>query len=401
MNNRKIPNHPDTQASQFIVERLNFFDMNLPKLRSLFPHTAHTIYLNHAATSPLSTRVTDALHKWMTERQETRIDNYVPFMDTILDVRRQLAGMLSAPLEAVDVCPNVSTALNWVAQGIVWKPGDRIALPACEFPANVWPFLHLRERGVEIDFIPHTDGVFTLQDVEAALTPRTRLLSVSWVQFLSGFRAPLAEIGKRTRERGVWFLVDAIQGFGALDFGDVEAQGVDFAAGSAHKWIMADQGIGWCYMSHRLMEALHPPMAGWLSGVVDWDNFFDYRFNWHTDLTRYRLGTMNNAGIATMKAALSVYLECGRQWCNQHVLNNAAYLAMHLEKIGLQRYGSPDPAHASGIVTFRHPDPEIVYEQLQKKHIEISVRNRLLRFAPTYYNTLEELDHTIDVIKNL
>lgn len=373
--------------------------MNLPELRNLFPHTAHTTYLNHAATSPLSTRVTDALQRWALERQETMIDNYLPFMEVILAVRRQIAGLLAAPVENVDVCPNVSTALNWVAQGLDWKSGDRIALPACEFPANVWPFLHLREKGVEIDFIPHTDGVFSLEDVEAALTPRTRLLSLSWVQFLSGFRAPLAEIGQRTRKQGIWFLVDTIQGFGALDFGDVEAQGVDFAAGSAHKWMMADQGIGWCYMSPNLMNVLHPPMAGWLSGVVDWENFFDYQFNWHPNITRYRLGTLNNADIATMEAALSLYLECGRDWCNQQVLANAAYLASGLEKLGFKRYGTPDPAFSSGITAFRHPEPEKVAQKLLENQIHISVRNQLLRFAPTYYNSTAELDHTLDVLK--
>lgn len=372
--------------------------MNIQDIRANFPHTAHTIYLNHAATAPLSLRVSAAYQKWIQERQNTPIDNYFQFQQIVDGTRQGLADLIRTTPDRVDVAPNVSVALNYLAQGFPWKRGDRIAIPACEFPANVWPFLHLQRLGVEIDFIPHEQGVFRLEDVERALTPQTRLLTISWVQFLSGFRAPLAEIGKLTRERGIWFCVDVIQGSGALDLGDAEAQGIDFIAGGGQKWMMADQGIGWFYISKQLQEVVTPPMAGWLSGVVDWDNFFDYRFNWHEDAMRFRQGTLNNPGIAALHAALGQYAEAGVSFAHEQTLANAAYLAQGLAELGFTRYGTDDPGAASGIVTVSHPDVQGVFDALNQQQIIISVRNKLLRFSPTYYNDRVELDRTLAVL---
>lgn len=372
--------------------------MNLQELRSLFPHTAHTIYLNHAATAPLSLAVTKALETWMRQRQGEEIDNYFTFSHTVLAARQMIAGLLKVSVNEVDVCPNVSVALNYLAQGLDWQAGDRIAIPACEFPANVWPFLYLREKGVEIDFIPHENGVFTLEAIEKALHPRTRLLTLSWVQFLSGFKAPLAEIGRMTRERGIWFSVDVIQGFGALAWEETEAYGIDFLAGGAQKWMMGDQGTGWFYMRPALRQALKPPMAGWLSGLVDWDNFFDYQFNWHDDATRYRVGTLNNSGIAAMHAALEVYTQFGVEAANERVLSLAAYLGQGLKDLGLSQYGALDMASSSGIVTFSHPNYQGLFDHLTSNKITISVRNKLLRFSPTYYNDRAELDKTLAAV---
>src|SRR5690606_30136622 len=125
----------------------------------------------------------------------------------------------------------------------------------------VYPFLNLERRGVIVDFIPHDRGVITLENIERALRPETRLLSVSWVQFLSGMKLDLKALGRLCRERGVFFCVDAIQGLGALRL-DVEEAGIDFLASGAHKWIMAAQGIGLIYVSEKLQDRIVPP-AGW------------------------------------------------------------------------------------------------------------------------------------------
>ncbi|HET6569645.1 MAG TPA: aminotransferase class V-fold PLP-dependent enzyme, partial [Rhodothermales bacterium] len=271
------------------------------------------------------------------------------------------------------------------------------ALPGCEFPANVYPFLNLRRKGVEIDFIPHRESTLSLEDVERALTPQTRLLSLSWVQFLSGFRTDLKAVGRLCRERGVIFCIDAIQGLGALRI-DVQACGIDFLACGAQKWLMATQGIGFLYLSARLQERLAPAAAGWLHGPVDWDNFFDYELAFHPDASRFRLGTLNDVGIAALHAALGVYREAGPEWCERQVLARVAELARGLEGLGLERYGTPDPAHASGIVTVKHPQADAVQAFLQERGITTCVRNRMLRFSPTYYNTPEEIQKTLAAI---
>lgn len=371
--------------------------MTLDDIRSHFPHTASTIYLNHAATGPLSTPVLEAIQRYLRQRHGDCIDNFFAFEPVVRSARERIARLVSAPVERVEFAPNTSYGLNILALGLDWRPGDRIALPACEFPSNVYPFLNLERRGVIVDFIPHNRGIITLEDIERTLRPETRLLSISWVQFLSGMKTNLNAVGRLCRDREVIFCVDAIQGLGALRL-DVEEAGIDFLASGAHKWIMAAQGIGLIYVSEKLQDQI-VPAAGWQHGPVDWENFFDYRLDFHPDARRFRLGTMNNIGIASLDAALALYESAGADWCEEQVLARSQQLASGLECLGLARYGSADPEHASGIVAFEHPRPEALKEHLSTHGIEASVRQGLVRFSPTYYNTPEEIDRTLEVIE--
>lgn len=208
--------------------------------RRYFPHTQTQVYLNHAATAPLSTQVMGAMQAYLEERHGGHIDNYFKHMPRTLQTREWVAELIGAKTEQVDFCFNTSDALNTLTLGLDWQEGDRIALPACEFPANVYPFMALAEKGVVIDWIPHQQSTFSLADIQSVLTPRTRLLSLSWVQFLSGFRANLAEIGKLCKQNGTLFCVDAIQGLGALQIAPVVDLGVDFLACGVQKWMMGD-----------------------------------------------------------------------------------------------------------------------------------------------------------------
>ncbi|HMB92197.1 MAG TPA: aminotransferase class V-fold PLP-dependent enzyme [Rhodothermales bacterium] len=371
--------------------------MTLDELRAHFPHIGQTIYLNHAATSPLSRPVMEAVEKYLKERHRTNIENYFDFAPVLAATRARIARLLGTEVARVEFMPNTSYGLNVLAMGLDWQAGDRVAVPGCEFPANVFPFLNLRQRGVETDFIPHHDGVITLDDIAATLQPTTRLLTVSWVQFLSGFRCDLEAIGHLCRERGVLFCVDAIQGLGALQL-DVEACGIDFLACGGHKWLMATQGIGFLYLTEALQERI-TPMAGWLHGPVDWDNLNAYDLSFHPDATRFRLGTLNSVGIAALHAALGLYFEAGPAWCEAQVLARSRQVAEGLSDLGLKRYGSDDPTQASGIITVKHPNAEGVLAYLKERDITAAVRNQMLRFAPTYYNTPDEITQTLDVVR--
>ena len=371
--------------------------MTIEALRQLFPHSQATIYLNHAATGPHSTLVVDALHSFIEDRHRGAIENFEAFMPMLEATRERLGALVGAAPTTVELAPNTSYALNVLAEGLDWQPGDRIALPACEFPANVYPFLHQQRKGVEVDFIPHHGGVLRLDDIAATLTPQTRLLTLSWVQFLSGFRADLEAVGRLCRKHDVLFCVDAIQGLGALQL-DVEQCGIDFLACGGHKWLMAPQGIGFLYVRPSLMEHL-TPMAGWLHGPVDWEHFFDYDLAFHPDARRFWLGTLNSLGVVGLHAALGLYQEAGPAWCEAQVLDRARQLARGLDALGWRRYGTDDPVHASGIVTVRHSQADAVFAYLKERGVQASVRNRMLRFAPTYYNSADEIDRALDLMR--
>ncbi len=370
--------------------------MTLSELRKAFPHTEDSVYMNHAAMSPLSRPVMAALEAYLHERHRTNIENYFEFFAVIDETLARLARLIGTRPERVEFAPNTSYGLNVLAQGLDWRPGDRVAVPACEFPANVFPFVNLERRGVAVDFIPHEEGTFSLEAVEAALTPRTRVLTVSSVQFLSGFRADLEALGALCRAHDVLFCVDGIQSLGALRL-DVEACGIDFLASGGHKWLMATTGIGFVYVAEELQERL-TPAAGWLHGPVDWERLTEYELTFHPDARRFRVGTMNHAGIAALHAALGLQSEAGAEWCEAQTLDRARALAEGLARLGLRRYGSEDPARASGIVTVAHPDVEGLFEHLRERGIAAALRNRLLRFSPTYYNSPEEVEAALEAV---
>ncbi|MDX1438656.1 MAG: aminotransferase class V-fold PLP-dependent enzyme [Rubricoccaceae bacterium] len=353
------------------------------------------VYLDHASTGPLSSRVREAIAAHLEQRHRTNPNNFEKLIQIIERGRRRVAELLGCSVGRVEYAPNTSSGLNVLALGYPWKKGDRIAVPSCEFPANVQPWLGLRERhGVIVDFIPAQDGTFSLEDVAQTLLPDTRLVSISWVQFLSGFRCDLHALAELVHGNNVLLAVDAIQGLGALRL-NVEDVGIDFLACGGQKWLLATQGSAFVYVSDSLQDRLLP-VRGWQNGPVDWDDFGAFTDTLHPDATRFRTGTLNSIGCVALDAALSLYLETGPAEIEQQVLRNADKLAEGMTELGFQRFGSQRPEHSSGIVTFDVPSPKAFLRFLWARNIRASVRNQKLRFAPHAYNTDREIDTVLE-----
>lgn len=368
----------------------------LGTFREQFPHTKQTIYLDHAATGPLSIPVRKAIDRFLEQRHRTKPNNFFDLFRIIERGRLRIAKLLGCPVECVEYAPNTSSGLNILAMGYPWKSGDRIAVPSCEFPANVQPWLGLRERfGVEVDFIPTTNGCFTLDDVETTIRPETRLLSVSWVQFVSGYGCDLAALAELAHANDVLFAVDAIQGLGALEM-DIEELGIDFLASGGQKWLLSTQGSAFTYVNDALRDKLIP-MRGWLSGPVDWEDFGSFGDDLHPDATRFRTGTLNSIGCVALDAALKLYFDTGPELIEATILENARLLTQGLRDMGFRRFGSSDPRHASGIATFEATDPEGLDEALKNRNIQASVRNRKIRFSPHAYTSEEEIETVLEV----
>lgn len=371
--------------------------MTLEALRAEYPHAVDQIYLNHAATGVLSRRAVDAIDRYVRERHGLNIENYYTFAPVIEQTLTQIASLIGTDASRVEFVSNTSAGLSILAEGLPWREGDRVAVPGCEFPANVYPFLNLKDKGVEVDFIPHNEGRITLEDIERTLTEKTRLLSISWVQFLSGFATDLKAVSELCRRHNVLLSVDAIQGLGALTL-DVEGAGVDFMSSGGHKWLMGMQGLGFIYVSPRAQELIRP-VAGWMHGPVDWERLSDYDLRFHDSARRYRLGTLNSVGIAALNATLALYLDADPAWCERRLLGTAALLAERLDELGLEPYGRDrGQAPLSGIVTYRHPEADGMARYLSERRIAVSVRNGLLRFAPSYYHTDEEIAVVAEVV---
>ncbi len=367
--------------------------------RQLFPHTAHSVFLNHAAVSPLNKRVLQALQEYQEIRSNSR-DNLIYFPE-ISEKRtrfKELVGrLINAPVSQIARVESTSAGLTLLANGLDWQPGDRILLNDMEFPANVYPFLNQERRGVKVDFVQNDHGRIRLEDLRRAIRPETRLLSISFVQYLNGFRSDLQAVGELCREHDLIFCVDGIQGLGALQV-DVQALGVDFWSNGGHKWLMWPMGTGFFYISPRIFERVYPTNAGWLAVENAWDfSKFDLKFL--PTAERFEPSGFNVAGMVGAIAELELFLEIGPGQIEAHILETTAYAYERLLENGYGVYTVPEAAHYSGVITFEHEQATALCEFLKSQQIFVSVRSGKIRVSPHFYNTREDIDCLIAAVR--
>ncbi len=373
--------------------------MTKEELRSRFPFLENgKIYLNHAATSPMPQTVIDKIQEHIYISSETDIDNYEFFIKQVSSARKKTAELINASSDRIAFTENTSTGLNILARGIDWKAGDRILLNDLEFPSNVYPFLNLKKSGVEIDFVKSQNGVVSAEDIINAITPGTRLVSVSFVQFLTGYRVDLKPIGEFCRQKGIIFAVDGIQGIGAIQL-DVEDSKVDFISCGTQKWLMGLKGFSFIYVSKELQGKISPAYLGWLSVENAWD-LLNYEMKLRPDAGVFEGGTLNFIGAAAFVGALDLFEAFGVKNVEEEVLRNSSYLRQRLNESGIPTLADGWPgSNSSGIITFRYENSQKVFEDLHKRNIIVSLREGMLRVSPHFYNTFEEIDGFIGALK--
>jgi selenocysteine lyase/cysteine desulfurase len=367
----------------------------LAKARARFPHlTKGKIYLNHAATSPLSSRVVQAMTMHLHERSCGWIDNYPDDVQKKDECRGFIQQLIHAESpDRIALVGSTSEAINIVSSGIPWKTGDRVLLNDMEFPANVYPYVHLRRLGVEIDVVNCPSGKITPAMIDAALAPRTRVVALSAVQFLAGYRADMAMIGEMCRRRGIFFVVDGIQAVGCIDV-DVQKMKIDALAAGSQKWQMAPHGTGFLYLTAELQSQIQQRHFGWLAVEVPWD-FFNYNQLPAASARRYEGGTLNNPGIHGLHAALAMLLEFGIEKIEKHILGLTQILTDALQKMdGVTLFSPVSEPERAGIVTIKLSpkiNVDVVFQHLSARNMTISLRDGKLRYSPHFYNSPEEI----------
>jgi cysteine desulfurase / selenocysteine lyase len=375
--------------------------MNIQKARSLFPYLkTGKIYMGHASAAPLSTYVVDRLKDYINVRSEGKIDDYVAVVRAMENVKKGLAELINTTPDRIAFTDNTNNGLNMLAQSIVWKKGDRIILNDIEFPANVYPFMNLKTQGVEIDFVKSHDGIIPAEDLIKAITPDTKLVSVSQVQFMSGYRVELELLGKACKEKGVILSVDAIQGLGAVRL-DVIKDNIDFISCGTQKWLLGLQGCAFIYVSKELQESMQPKQIGWLAVEDAW-NMLDFKLIGKKSAEVFQNGTMNYPGIHAMDASLKLFKEFGYEEIEETILDNSEYFIARLKEIGLTPFlDGLDRKYLSGIVTFLHSSADKIFHELLHRDIVSSLRESGIRFAHHFYNTTEDIDKIISALKDI
>jgi len=375
--------------------------LNIKKVREQFPYLKHgKIYFNHASTGPLSTPVLESIHKVLFEKSETNIDEYLGLQAVIRETKSDLASLINTFPDRIAFVDNTTNGINILAAGLKLKRGDHILLNDLEFPANVYPFLNLQKNGIIIDYAKSHDGIVSAEDIIENVVPETRLISVSQVQFLTGYRVDLEKIGKVCREKDIFFSVDAIQGLGAVRL-DVNKDNIDFVSAGSQKWLLGLQGLGFVYVSEKLQENIDQDCVGWLSVEDAWD-FLHYELKLKNTADRYQGGTLNSVGIYALNASLKLFKQNGFNEIENKILENTSYFIEQLENTKFKPViNGLDKNNFAGIISFKDKDWKKIYDSLSKENIDCSVRLGYVRMSPHFYNIKEEIDKVVDILKKV
>jgi len=357
------------------------------RLDQEFPILQQGLYVNHAAVGPWPRSTAAAVQAFAEENMRQGSADYKTWYRRECTLRDRLAELLNAPSGAdIALLKNTTEGICAVAYGLDWQAGDNVVLPAGEFPSNRLPWLAQARWGVEIREV----DIHAAADAEAALLAamdeRTRLLSVSSVQWTDGFRLDLERLGSACRRRGALFFVDAIQQLGALPL-DVQSCHADFLAADGHKWLLAPEGIAVFYCREEVRDRLSLQQVGW--HMVDESWRFD-RQEWQPSASalRFEAGSPNSLGQAALLASVELLLGFGMQEVARRVLANTEALFRSLRAMpGIQITSRPEPERRSGIVSFRHSriDAAHLHSQLVADGVACVVRDRAIRLSPHFY----------------
>jgi len=320
--------------------------------------------------------------------------------DHMEGLRSNYGKLVGAPAERIAHMANTVSGVNVLANGLDWKSGDHILLYVDEFPSNVMPFLNLNERGVEVEFISAPDGRVTPELFEAALKSQTRLISISSVQYLTGFQADLETLSELCHSRNIIFSVDAIQSVGVVPT-DVIASGVDFMAAGGHKWMMSPLGTGFLYVTEELQSRLKLVHRGYMGHVNPMD-FGNFEQELTPDAKRFELGAFNASGMVGAEKATELLLECGVDSIFRHVRKLIGQFEWGLEELPYKTMYQFEENEQSSICLFSHNDAsrnESIFQSLSASGVNISLRGGGLRLAPHYYNTSDEVDQILALLK--
>ncbi len=362
--------------------------------RSHFPVTGNLIYLNHAGVAPLCKAASDAMKHLAEDAWNFGSFHYDQWLETYDGLRTVAARLIGAQRSEIAQVKNTSEGVATIALGMDWKAGDKIVCFHEEFPANYFPWKRLEAKGVKVEWLNATDPLDRIDEAAKG----ARLLAISFVQYLSGYRANLAAIGEICRRRGCFFFVDAIQGLGAFPL-DVERMHIDALSADGHKWLLGPEGCGILYVRRERQDEIEPVEFGW-TNVAAYNDYASRDMTLRPDAGRYECGTLNTIGCYGLRAAIEFLLEVGVECLSPHIQALGDRIAAGVTEKGYEVLGGRTPATGAGIVTFRKPgvDSRMIVRQLKERGIAAAPRQGWVRTSPHFYISPDDIERLIDTL---
>jgi selenocysteine lyase/cysteine desulfurase len=373
------------------------------RLRAAMPVAQRWAYLDHAAVAPLTAPAAEAVRKWMDEAASQGDTVWPDWSRRVEETRASAAHMIGATADEIALMPNTTSGISLIAEGIDWRPGENVVTLADEFPSNAYPWLNLASRGVEARRVPTENGRLELDRLAAAIDDRTRIVSVSWIGYATGYRHDVDRIVELAHERGALVMLDAIQGVGVFPL-DVRQTPVDFLAADGHKWMLGPEGAGIAYIRRENLERLRPMGVGWHS-VVHAADYAKIELTLKPTAARYEGGSQNMVGMLGLGASLDLLLELGLGKIGAAILEITDQACERLLEIGAtivsdRRMEHRNGQQRSGIVSFELAgrDPLAVKKHCLTQGVVLSCRAGRLRISPHAYNNEEDLDRLIEAL---
>jgi cysteine desulfurase / selenocysteine lyase len=307
---------------------------------------------------------------------------------------------LNVESEQIAFVRNTSDGFSTIANGFAWQNGDNIVTFEKEFPSNFYPWRRIRDAfGVELRTCPERNGRIDLDEFISLIDENTKLVSISAVQFSTGFRADLKKIGQAARNVDALFAVDIIQGFGVLPF-DLPEQMVDIACGASHKWLASPEGCGIIYLSDRARKRIEPTLVGWIS-VDEAFNFDDFEQAWKPNALAWETGTNGSCLFYGLEQSLILLSETGAEQIADYLETLTDHLCEGLLEKNYEVVSSRLKGEKSQIVSIMpksDTDSMRLAAMLEQQRIIVSPRGIRLRIAPHFYNNLSDINRLVKAL---
>jgi selenocysteine lyase/cysteine desulfurase len=375
------------------------------RFRAAMPIAARVAYFDHAAVAPLPSLARDSIRRWLDQATDEGDTAWTQWSRRVEEVRRTAATLIGAQASEVALVPNTTSGISLVAEGFPWKNGDNVVTLANEFPSNQYPWMNLASRGVDVRRVPVEGGIVDLDRVEAACDERTRIVTLSWIGYATGWRIDVGQVAGLCRRRGCLFFLDAIQGLGVFPL-DVRSVSVDFLAADGHKWLLGPEGAGILFVRKEHLSLLRPLMVGWNS-VAQGNDYTRIELNLRPEAARYEGGSQNMIGFHGLGASLDLLTSLGvgpsASPVAEQVLAITDYACERLTELGATLLTPRQGIHRSGIVTFQLAghDSNDIRRRLESAGIIVRCRAGGVRISPHGYNSREEIDRMIDELRRL
>ncbi len=380
----------DWEASDLVAE-----------FRRQMPVTENWAYLDHAAVAPLSGPAQQAIQAWAVEAAEQGETVWARWVRRVEQVRVTAAAMIGAEPEEIALVHNTTIGISLVAEGLPWQTGDNVVTLDDEFPSNIYPWMNLAERGVEMRRVPTDRGRLDLNRLSEACDDRTRIVSLSWVGYATGYRHDLKAVAEVAHRRGALLLIDAIQALGVFPL-DVSDTAIDFLAADGHKWQLGPEGSAILFIRREHLDRLHPIGMGWNSVVHDHD-FGHIELKLKAAAARYEGGSQNMAGVLAHGASLDLLARFGTDRLAKQILSITDLACRRLSEVGATIVSHREGDHRSGIVALEWPDrdPEVVRRHCLTRQVVLSCRAARLRISPHAYNNEDDIERLIEALTSV